>query len=83
MTPSDVKGQGRQHPLQFPPLRRKDKGSRHEHGSLKSKERLNGWLVRLSCAVHEGFAMVIAKGRDHHVRNSARLAACLRRVVVG
>ena len=57
----------------------KSKGTVHEHGSQQSKERFNSWLVRLSCAVHEGFAMVIAKGRNLHVRNSAREAARLRR----
>ena len=55
------------------------RGTVHEHGSLQSKERFFSWLVRLSCAVHEGFAMVIAKGRNLHVRNSAQAAARLRR----
>ena len=55
------------------------RGTVHEHGSLQSKERFFSWLVRLSCAVHEGFAMVIAKGRNLHVRNSALAAARLRR----
>ena len=51
------------------------KGTVHEHGSFQAKKRFDSWLVRLSCAVHEGFAMVIAKGRNLHVRNSALAAA--------
>ena len=60
-----------------------DKGTVHEHGSLKSKQRFQSWLVRLSCAVHEGFAMILAKGRNHHVRNTARAAARLWRAGAG